>query len=467
MNSPNASKAELLASLTPQERRRYQTRLSEADLEALNFDWSFWARPKQLAPKGNEWSVWFLLGGRGFGKTRSGAEWVRSQMCGRTPLGRGIVRHMAIVAETAKDARDVMIGEGRAPGEGSGLLQVCPPGFRPIYEKSKRRLVWPNGAIASIYNATDPDQLRGPEHEAAWCDEIAKWRYLQESWDNLQFSLRQGKNPRVCITTTPRPVKLLKEILADAGTAITTGSTFENVGNLAPKFLVTMRRKYEGTRIGRQELRAEILDDVPGALWTRAALDALRIGADNRPLRLNEVLPKLRRIVVAVDPSGSAGEDSETKANSIGIVVAGLGFDGQVYVLADRSCDLSPDGWGRRTVEAYYEFDADRIVAEKNFGGAMVEHVIRTSDKRVPVRMVNASRGKVVRAEPVAALYEQKRVHHVGALPELEDQMCAMTPSGYVGGGSPDRADALVWAISELMLGRHNEVSSGHVSGLY
>ncbi len=405
-----------------------------------------------MAPEGDNWSVWFILAGRGFGKTRSGAEWVRESMCGRTPLAGGMYRHIALVAETAKDARDIMIGEGRPTGEGSGILQVHPKGFRPVYEKSNRRLVWPNGAIASIYNATEPDQLRGPEHEAAWCDEIAKWQYLEESWDNLQFGLRQGRNPRIAITTTPKPIKLLKTILADPGTIPTGGSTYENEANLAPKFIETIRRKYEGTRLGRQELGAEILDDVPGALWNRADIDKLRFGPDHKPLTLEAVLPRLRRVVVANDPSGSTGAEDD-QANSIGIVVAGIDFDGICYVLADRTCALSPDGWGRRTVEAFHEFSGDRIVAEKNFGGAMVEHVIRTADKNVPVKMVNASRGKVVRAEPVAALYEQKRVKHVGAFPDLEDQMCAFRSDGYVGGGSPDRADALVWAVTELMLG--------------
>jgi phage terminase large subunit-like protein len=448
--SPNASTAELLASLPPLERRRQLASLSDAELSALEFDWKFWARKNQLAPAGPEWATWFILAGRGFGKTRCGAEWIRSVMCGPTPLARGVYQHVAIVAETAKDARDIMIGEGRPTGQGSGILQVHPVDFRPVYEKSNRRLVWPNGAIASIYNATEPDQLRGPEHEAAWCDEIAKWQYLDESWDNLQFGLRIGLNPRVVITTTPKPIPLLKEILADPATIRTHGSTFENEANLAPKFLATMQRKYEGTRIGRQELSAEILDDVPGALWTRAMIEASRKNAQGRAWTRDN-LPELQRIVVAIDPSGSSG-DEDDNSNSIGIVAAGLGVDGRGYVLADRTCSLSPAGWGRRAVETYHELEGDRIVAEKNFGGAMVEHVIRTADKNVPVVMVNASRGKTTRAEPVAALYEQGRVSHVGTFGDLEDQMCAFKPEGYVGGGSPDRADSLVWAITDLML---------------
>jgi phage terminase large subunit-like protein len=434
----------LLASLKPPERAFLLRRLSNDDLAQLEYDWSFWARRNQLAPKG-DWSAWFICAGRGFGKTRCGAEWVRSMMCGRTPLAMGRVRHMAIVAETSKDARDTMIGAGRPPGEGSGLLQIHPPDFKPFYEKNNRRLVWPNGAIASIYNATEPDQLRGPEHEAAWCDEIAKWQYLKETWDNLQMGLRQGRTPQVCITTTPKPLPLLKEILKDEATVRTIGSTYENATNLAPKFLDSVLRKYEGTRVGRQELHAEILDDIPGALWTREMLDKLRVNVKD--------LPALKRIVVAIDPSGASGEeDEDSSVNMIGIVVAGLSYTGKAYVLADRTCSLSPAGWGRRAVEAYSEFEADRIVAEKNFGGAMVEHVIRTVDKNVPVMMVHAARGKVARAEPVAALYEQKRVFHVGAFADLEDQLCAFRHDGYAGGASPDRADALVWAITELML---------------
>ncbi len=439
-----------MASLPPLERKRLLAALSDEEHRELEYAWSFWARKNQLPPPGDEWAIWFILAGRGFGKTRSGAEWVRSVMCGDTPLARGRYGHIAVVAETAKDARDVLVGAGRPSGEGSGILQVHPPAFRPVYEKSNRRLVWPNGAIASIYNATEPDQLRGPEHEAAWCDEIAKWQYLEETWDNLQFGLRIGRNPRICITTTPKPIKVLKQIIADAATHKTVGTTFENESNLAPKFLDTMRRKYEGTRIGRQELGAEILDDVPGALWTRAMLDACRRRKDGQYwTRAN--IPTMQRIVVAIDPSGSSGEDDEA-ANQIGIVAAGLGIDGRGYVLADMTCDLGPAGWGRVAVDAFHYWSADRIVAEKNFGGAMVLHVIRTADKNVPVTLVNASRGKVVRAEPVSALYEQGRVSHVGAFPDLEDQMTAFKPEGYIGGGSPDRADAMVWAFTNLML---------------
>jgi phage terminase large subunit-like protein len=304
----------------------------------------------------------------------------------------------------------------------SGLLAVCWAGDRtvngdllgrPSYEPSKRRVTWANGAVATLFSAEEPERLRGPQHEAMWCDELAAWKYLRETWDMAMFGLRLGDKPRVCITTTPKPVPLLKEIIADPKTVVTRGSTFDNAGNLAPTFLKAIKDKYEGTRLGRQELEAEIIDDLPGALWTRADLDKTRV----------RNAPEMVRIVVSVDPSGTRGSSDE--GDSIGIVVAGKGVDGRAYVLADRSCKLSPAGWGRRSVEAYHEFSADRVVAERNFGGAMVEHVIKTTDKNVSYKEVTASRGKVARAEPVAALYEQ---------------------------GSPDRADALVWAITELML---------------
>lgn len=386
-----------------------------------------------MAPAG-DWLTWLVLAGRGFGKTRSGAEWVRSIVCGRTPLSAGSHHRIAIVAETAADARDVLV-EGD-----SGILSVHPPDFRPLYEPSKRRLTWPNGAVATLYNAVEPDQLRGPQHDAAFCDELAKWRYARETWDQLQFGLRLGNDPRQIITTTPRPIPVLKEIMAADTTVTTRGSTYDNADNLAEAFVRSIVRKYEGTRLGRQELNAEVLDDLPGALWSRDNLDKTRTSS----------APEMSRVVVAIDPSGTKGESDD--GDSIGIVAAGLGIDGRGYVLADRTCKLSPDGWGRRAVATYREFEADRIVAERNFGGAMVEHVIRTVDKSVPYKEVTASRGKVARAQPVAALYEQGRISHIGSMPELEDQMCMIAPEGFIGEGSPDRADALVWALTELMV---------------
>ena len=402
MLSPNASRAELLASLPPADRLQYQAELSDDDLVAQEFDWRFWARKNQLAPPefapGGNRSTWLILAGRGFGKTRTGSEWVRDNICGSTPLAPGRYRHIAIIAETAKDARDVMVGDGKPtsdPGAGSGLLQVHPRDFLPLYEPSKRRLTWPNGAIASIYNATEPEQLRGPQHDAAWCDELAKWRYGQETFDQLQFGLRIGLHPRVIITTTPKPIKLLKEIIADPDTVLTRGSTLENARNLAARFLATILRKYQGTRLGRQELDAEILDDVPGALWSRALIEELRVRPDQ--------VPQLTRVVVAIDPAATSGEE----ADETGIIAAGLGVDGLGYVLDDQSGIYKPHEWATEAIALFKARKGDRIVAEVNNGGEMVEHTIRVVDANVPYKAVHASRGKAIRAEPVAALYEQ------------------------------------------------------------
>lgn len=422
--------------------------LTEDQCEALLHDWRFLARERQLAPEG-DWQTWLILAGRGFGKTRTGAEWTREQV-------KAGAKRIHLIAPTASDARDVMV-EGE-----SGLLSVCWAGDktaagdmlgRPSYEPSKRRLTWANGAIATLFSAEEPERLRGPQAEVLWADELASWKYLRDTWDMAMFGLRLGDRPRTCITTTPKPLPLLKEIIADPRTVVTRGSTFDNASNLAPTFLKAVKDKYEGTRLGRQELNAEILDDLPGALWTRDAIDGHRV----------REAPELQRVVISIDPSGTKGTSDD--GDEIGIVAAGLGVDGRAYVLADRTCKLSPDGWGRRAVNAYYEFTGDRIVAERNFGGAMVEHVIKTIDKNVPYKEVTASRGKVARAEPVAALYEQGRVSHVGSMPELEDQMCQIAPEGFVGDGSPDRADALVWALTELMLGDHYEYGMLGVTG--
>jgi phage terminase large subunit-like protein len=421
--------------MAPEQISRALASLTDDECEQLLHDWRFLARPNQLSPDG-DWQNWLILAGRGFGKTRTGAEWAREQLkAGASRLG--------LIAPTASDARDVMV-EGE-----SGLLAVCwagdktyagDPLGRPSYEPSKRRLTWANGAIATLFSAEEPERLRGPQHDRLWCDELAAWKYLRETWDMAMFGLRLGDNPRTCITTTPKPLPLVKEIAKDERTVITRGSTFDNASNLAPTFLKAVRDKYEGTRLGRQELNAEILDDLPGALWSRDAIDKGRV----------KNVPDMQRIVVAVDPSGTKGESDD--GDEIGIVVAGKGVDGRGYILADRTCKLSPDGWGRRAVNAFHEFAADRLIAERNFGGAMVEHVIRTIDQTVPYKEVLASRGKVARAEPVAALYEQGKVSHVGSFPELEDQMCQIDASGFIGEGSPDRADALVWAMTELML---------------
>jgi predicted phage terminase large subunit-like protein len=335
----------------------------------------------------------------------------------------------------------------------SGLLSIHHKDFRPVFLPSKRRLTWPNGAVATLYNATEPDQLRGPQHDAAWCDELAKWRYARETWDMLQFGLRLGDNPRQMITTTPRPIPVLRDIMADPKTAITRGSTYDNKANLAEQYLEAIVKRYEGTRLGRQELNAEILDDIPGALWSRAAIDGKRISQDK--------LPNMQRIVVAVDPAAkeSAADD---KTSETGISVAGLGEDGRGYVLDDQSCRLSPMGWARKAIAAYDLYQADAIVVEINQGGEMVKTVLQAERTGLPVRQVRASRGKTTRAEPIAALYEQGRVSHVGAFPELEDQMVLFTPFGIEGDGAADRVDALVWALTDLFPSIVNKIDKNN-----
>lgn len=389
--------------------------------------WRKIARPEQLPPAGDNWLVWAFIAGRGAGKTRSAAEFSIEQARGM-PGSRG-----ALIGRTPADVRDVMI-EGE-----SGIIACSAKDFMPIYEPTKRRLTWPNGSMATAFSAEVPSQLRGPQHHWAWADEAAAWTdapkgdVLDTAWNNLMLGLRLGDLPRCVVTTTPKPNALTRTILARASTAVTRGSTYDNLGNLAPSFREQVLATYEGTRIGRQELLGELLDDVEGALWTITLLDENRV----------QEHPDLQRVVVAVDPSGGTGPNHDEQ----GIVVAGLGVDGELYILADRSCSLSPHGWASRAVGAYREFSADRIVAEINYGGAMVESTIRQVDKNVPVEVITASRGKVQRAEPVAALYEQHRVHHVGAMPKLEDQLTTWTP---ISGTSPDRLDALVWAVTEL-----------------
>lgn len=420
--SGNSSLLDSLLSLSDDDRASLLASLSDRDSAALLYDWrGVWSRLNQIAPD-RDWFVWLLLAGRGFGKTRTGAEWVREE------VESGRRRRFAFVGRTAADVRDVMV-EGE-----SGVLAISPPWFRPVYEPSKRRLTWPNGAIATTYTAEKPDMLRGPQHDGAWCDEVAAWKY-PETWDNLMFGLRLGFQPQVVVTTTPKPKRLVRDLLAASTTAVTRGSTYDNTANLPRSFFQQVIAKYEGTTLGRQELKAELLDELPGALWKRAAIEGLR---------LREV-PALRRIVVGVDPATTSSEDSD----ETGIVVVGKGQDGHAYVLADDSLRASPHGWASKAIDAYNRFKADRIVAETNNGGEMVELTIRTVDKAVSYKAVHASRGKRTRAEPVAALYEQGKVHHVGTFPDLEDQMC-----NYVSDSdeSPDRMDALVWALTELML---------------
>lgn len=422
-----------LASLPDAERQELLADLTEEQALELLYDWQFWARPEQLAPEG-EWDTWLIQTGRGWGKTRTGAEWVRDI------AEAGEVKLIGLVGATAADIRDTMV-EGD-----SGILACCPPHNMPIHEPSKRhRLTWKNGTIAIGYSADEPNRLRGPNFGAAWCDELAAWRFLQESWDNLMYALRKGTRPRCVITTTPRPLKLLKEIMADPGTILTRGSLKDNADNLADSYKRRILRRYEGTRLGRQEIDGELLDDVPGALWTRAMIDAARYPLDpTKPIE--EQLPQLVRIVVAVDPAVTSGEE----ADDTGIVVVGIDARRHGYVLADLTCHESPEMWARRAVNAYYHYRADGVIGETNNGGDLVATVLRTVDARVPFKAVHASRGKRVRAEPISALYEQGRVKHVGQFPDLEDQMCNFVPDNL--DDSPDRMDALVWGFTELLV---------------
>jgi phage terminase large subunit-like protein len=422
---PNRSLAERLADLPADAQDQILSELGDAKLAALQRCWEFWARPAQLAPAG-AWRTWIIMAGRGFGKTRAGAEWVRMQALAQADL------RIALVAATLQDARAVMV-EGP-----SGLLATVYQ--RPQFLASKREVRWPNGACARIYSAEEPDALRGPEHHIAWCDELAKWTHAQDSWDMLQLSLRLGELPQALVTTTPRPIAVLRKLLATSNTVVTRGRTSDNRAYLPAAYLAEIEATYGGTRLGRQELDGEILDDTPGALWTHASLDATRVAQT----------PDLTRCVVAIDPPVSSGET----ADACGIIVAARAADDHYYVLADRTLQgASPAGWARAALKAWRDFNADRLVAEVNNGGALVETLLRSIEPNVAYRAVRASRGKVARAEPIAALYERGLVHHVGGFPDLEDELCALTPGAVYSGPnrSPDRADALVWALTDLM----------------
>ncbi len=397
--------------------------------QALQGDWSRIARPNQLPPPG-DWRIWLLLAGRGFGKTRTVCEFVRAEV----EAGRAC--RIALIAATASDCRDVLV-----TGH-SGLLAISPEWNRPDYQPTKRLLSWRNGAIATMYSADEPDRLRGPNFDLAICDELAAWRY-PEALDMLLLGLRIGKNPRVAIATTPRPTKVIRDLLAREGTdvVVTRGSTLENRENLAPAYVEQIIERYRGTRLERQEIFGEVLEDTPGALWNRDSLEQTRVDA----------APKdLQRIVVAIDPAGS----SEEGADETGVIVAGLGQDGQGYVLEDLSGRYDPPGWARRAIGAYHVWKADRIVCETNYGGEMVKATIEAIDASVPVSTISSSRGKVLRAEPIATFFEQRKAHMVGSHPELEDQACRFTSDWTrARDGSPDRVDALVFALTELMLG--------------
>ncbi|WP_306419429.1 DNA-packaging protein [Amaricoccus solimangrovi] len=428
----------MLSGLSAAEREAFLDGLSPNALSALPWLFEHWALAGHQLPPAGDWTTWVILGGRGAGKTRAGAEWIRARVEGARPADPGECERVALVAETLDQARDVMVfGE-------SGILNCSPPDRRPEWQATRRRLVWPNGAEARIFSASDPESLRGPQFDCAWSDELAKWPKGQATWDMLQFGLRLGLRPRQLVTTTPRNNALLRALLDDAETVSTHAPTEANRMHLARSFLETVTRRYAGGRLGRQELDGVMPNDAEGALWTWPMLEAARVP---RPLELS-------RVVVAVDPPVSAGEE----ADECGIIVAGVAQGGAPKdwigeVIFDGSLKgATPTTWAARAVELYHRFRADRLIAEVNQGGDLVATVVRQIDPLVSYRGVRASRGKAARAEPVAALYEQGRILHRGAFPALEDQMRAMSAAGFTGRGSPDRVDALVWAMTELMI---------------
>jgi predicted phage terminase large subunit-like protein len=431
------SGADWLASVTPEVVDEFLGGLSEGALLALPWMFEFWALPHQLPPDG-AWKTWVIMGGRGAGKTRAGAEWVRAEVEGAGPLDAGRSRRVALVGETVDQAREVMVfGE-------SGILACSPPDRRPEWQAGRKQLVWPNGAVAQVFSAHEPDSLRGPQFDAAWVDELAKWKKGDDVWDMLQFALRLGDHPRQVVTTTPQNVGVLKGILRNPSTVVTHAPTEANRAHLAASFLEEVKGRYGGTQLGRQELEGLLLEDAEGALWTVGGLERCRV----------EAVPELTRIVVAVDPPVTGhGASDECGIVVVGVVAEGPVQDWKAWVLEDASVQgASPDGWARAAVAAMERHGADRLVAEVNQGGDLVEAVVRQVSGHVPYRGVRASRGKVARAEPVAALYEQGRVRHVRGLGRLEDQMCRMTATGYEGKGSPDRVDALVWALTALII---------------
>lgn len=377
-----------------------------------------------------------MLGGRGAGKTRTGAEWVRAMVYGMPPWADRAHGRIALVGETVHDAREVMV-EGE-----SGLLRTSPFEQRPEWIATRKRLEWPNGAIGQVFSAEDPEGLRGPQVEAAWCDELAKWRYGEATFDMLQFALRLGTQPRQLITTTPRPLPLIKRLIVDPRTLVTRAPTRANQDFLSPAFLETVVGRYAGTRMGRQELDGELIEDRPDALWSRMMIEGCRVDA----------APALSRIMVGIDPPGS----SRQGADACGIVAVGRADSGMYFVLEDASqAGLTPQAWATKAVALYRRLNANSLVAEINMGGEMVRSVLRQVDGSVPLKEVHATRGKYLRAEPVAALYEQGKVKHVGCFPLLEDEMCDFGVNGLSSGASPDRLDALVWAISAMLSDRY------------
>lgn len=429
------SGAALLASASAATQKKFLNELEDGERIALPFLFEFWAHEHQLPPEG-DWRTWVILGGRGAGKTRAGSEWVRSMVEGARPLDKGRCKRLALIGETFDQAREVMVfGD-------SGILACSPPDRRPVWQATRRCLVWPNGAEAMVFSAHEPEALRGPQFDGAWVDEFAKWKKAEETWDMLQFGLRLGEHPQVCVTTTPRNVKVLKDLMGVSSTVVTHAKTEANQAYLAKSFLAEVRERYSGA-LARQELDGLLVEDIDGALWTRETVDAALLGR----------MPQMDRIVVAVDPPAGEGKSSD----ECGIIVVGAVMDGppqawKAYVLEDASVQgVSPLGWAEAAVEAARRWQADRVVAEANQGGAMVRTVLQQVDANLPVKMVHASRGKAARAEPVAVLYEAGRIFHARGLDRLEDQMCLMSLQGYQGQGSPDRVDAMVWGVTEAL----------------
>lgn len=412
--------------------------LPAESLRLLDGDWLHQARADQLPPEVEGWTTWAVIGGRGSGKTRTGAEWVDALARGDPAFTSEPVGRIALVGETYLDVRDVMV-EGP-----SGLLGLPDRGSsRPLWSPSRRRLVWGNGAVAFAFSAEDPDALRGPQFGAAWCDEAAKWRHPDATFDMLQFGLRLGARPRNLVTTTPRPVPLIRRLLADPRTVVSRARTRDNAVHLAPDFLERVVGRYAGTRLGRQELDGELICDRPDALWERQTIEAARVAA----------VPELARIVVAVDPPATSG----ARSDACGIIAAGS-HGSHAYVLADSSlARASPQAWAGAALALYHSLRADALVVEVNQGGEMASAVLDQCDPAVPVTPVRATRGKFLRAEPVSLLYARGLVHHVGALPALEDEMCDFSPDGLSSGRSPDRLDALVWALTHLLLDGRGE----------
>lgn len=429
--------ADDLRGMDPDAVKKAMAALDPAKLVELRNTWRFWARANQIAPEG-DWNNWLILAGRGFGKTRAGVEWCREQ------VKSGKKRIMAVAATNSDIERVMVKGE-------SGFLSVCWKGDKthagkemgfPEWSPTKRTLTWKNGATVTFFSAEEPERLRGPQGDAAWCDEMCAWNNDKDTWDMLQFCLRLGKHPKICITTTPKPTKLLRDVVKNEKTIVTRGSTFDNSANLASTYIEAVKQQYEGTRLGRQELYAEVLEEAAGALWSRELLDDCVIDVGD-PV---EFAKTLSRVIVSVDPAVTANKESDMT----GIIVAGVDINGTAYILEDATDRLQPEAWATKAISLYNKYSADRVVAERNQGGDMVRSTLRTVDDTVPLRLVHASRGKFARAEPVSALYERGKVKHVRGLDDLETQMVTWEPLGAI--GSPDRLDATVWAVTDLCL---------------